>query len=93
MDRADFFRSPIAGRETVRMLCVFLHFLTSIGRWRQAWYVLLCVKHISEQLFESTTSREIIEMAYEEMAKTFWACKNYNFHAYCLVKATMVVGE
>lgn len=54
---------------------------------------MLCVKHISEQLFESTTNREIIEMAYEEMAKTFSECKNYNFHAYCLVKATMVAGE
>ncbi|CCW70826.1 unnamed protein product [Phytomonas sp. Hart1] len=86
-DRKDFFKSETSGGEVVRVLCHLLDLLTQKCSWTQTWFVLNCLKQVSDELYDKKGAKDLKMIAYKKMADVFWECRLYNYHAHCLAIA------
>lgn len=85
----NFLANPSAGEEMITMLSYLADQLTVRGCWRHLWSIVLLTHKVS-QLFDSLS---VHRLAYESIAKTFFTCKLWDFHAYYLSRAAGIDPE
>lgn len=87
--RKNFFTNPSAGEELISLLSYLAEQLSAKRCWWQLWNVVSLTYDISK----SYDSPSINLLAFDSIAKTFWICKQFDFHAYCLSRAAQIDPE
>lgn len=84
--RERFYATTSAGEEVISMLSNLAEQLSVRGCWKHLWNIVSITKKISAQ-FESPS---VVVLAFDSIAKTFWTCKQCDFHAYFLSRLAQI---